>query len=714
MGLFDFFKKKPTIPAEALTLWVHRLTHLETVASLHKDEVLPVRPLAGVFGLMPALMTNEGPIPVCAKHLEGLKLSNEEALQRATANVTEHLSSVGKAEGLDFYIWSSRGAEAVALVGQAIAKSVSLRGAPVVMLPRENLALMASVDDLEALTAMMAFAETSYDESPEFRSLRAISWGAEALPVEWLPPEGHPLHTRFRTAAAKTRRHEAQELHHVHASEVAPLAHLAVLESHGGVLQAAWVRDADVVMPRVDRVTLIDSDDQPLNRIDVDFATLLEVLPPAFEPIALTGGEESDDEEVDLETAKAFRMRGTVFPTVAQRRFLLQRMAYNAQSPGAEARDVAGEELLAAWDAGEPIVAEAAVTPGHVTLESADRRVAEVSLAQFGDRMERCHVQDQVIFFNSFLAGAMLRAMAGQELSDDDMPSFPEGLQERAANSRPTLMSSNMLRALKKREAGDEDDVGQQMMRTSIETWEPGQLFPAVRPPGYDEGKRANYTGMASGIAGGQTMEIVEPATLSRPAAEGLRLELVSDRPQQMMVLNADLLPPSLHEAAWRSMELNLEAASLQPLLVFAPGRYRGPWHDSYDFARVLVLPKLVSACRVQGAPLVFAPTVGRVWVTGSDDLEGQTAVLDEIDAHLASGDVTSPYQFRELLFGWPWTVKDGALVRWALPATHPLAERIATLDAHLEKRRKSSRQNVQGFAAAAYRPGPETPESSA
>jgi hypothetical protein len=706
MGLFDFFKKKPTIPPEALTLWVHRQTQFEFLATLDESDPLKFIPLGGVFAATPALTTTDGPIHLRKEHLKALGMDFNEAFKTAMMNVGQQLTQGGKAEGLELYVWQGVAAASVAAIGRTLANHVSVKGTPVLMVPRDGIAFMVGSEDVEALTVMLDLSVQEYEGSPEFRSLRAVTWTGEALPVEWLPPEGHPLRTRFRTAAAKTRRHEAQGLHHLFAAKVAPLAHLAALENHGGVLQGSWVRDADVVMPRVDRVTLIDTDDQPLNRLDVDLETLLEVMAPAFDPLALTPSGKKEEEEFDLETARAFRMRGAVFPSLLQRRFLVQRMAFKAQSPNAEARDVSGAELLAAWDAGEPIVAEAAMQPGKVSLEAADRRVAEVTLAELGDRVSRLSPTDQAIFHNSFAASVMLRIMLGEEPDESELPQRPEGLDEQQRASRPTLMSSNVLRGLRenqKKEGGD--DLGSKLMEAALDTWEPSQLFPAVRPPDYDEGKRANYSGMVTGALAGKVMEIHEPKGVTRSGPEGLRLDLVSDRGQQMMVLNGDLLPEMFLDPVWRSTELNLDAASLQPFKPAGDGRYVGPWHDSYDFARVLMLPKLLASCSVKGTPLVFAPTVSRVWVTGTDDLEGQKAVLDAIDAHLTEPGTVTPYQFRELLFGWPWTVKDGALVKWTVPAEHPLAARIAALDALLMKRRKNSRQHVEGFAQAHYSP---------
>lgn len=169
------------------------------------------------------------------------------------------------------------------------------------------------------------------------------------------------------------------------------------------------------------------------------------------------------------------------------------------------------------------------------------------------------------------------------------------------------------------------------------------------------------------------------------------------------------MLTPEFTAAAWRTMVLNLEAASLEPWRALRDGAWTTRWRDSYDLTRMLLLPKLVRGCEVKGQPLLFAPTVSRVYLAGSEDPQAIAAVLDDIDAHLSSEDSVSPYQFRELLFGWPWTERNGELVKAELPPK--FASRIDALDALLAKRRGSSTKHVEGFAAAAYaQPGAPKP----
>ncbi|MFZ5440333.1 MAG: hypothetical protein ACOZQL_10010 [Myxococcota bacterium] len=694
MALFDFLKRKPSIPPEALTIAVQRLSAFECLQHTAREAGRDFRflPLGGLFGVTPALRTTDDLVFVNEQHLAALQLDFAAALSRGSANVGVQLREVEVSDGL--VLWEVPGAEALVLSAPLFLPHLPLKGAPVLLVPCEGVALMTGADDHAALERMLSLAERLYDRSERFLSLRPLTWPErDQLPVEWSPPASHPLRARVRRLAAKTLRHEAQQLHGVFGGD-SPLAHLAPLERNGGGLLASWMRDADVVLPReVDRVLLLDTDDAPLSRVEVPLATLLEEFAPLFAPV----WPDTSDDDAPLSGARLLRTRGTLFPSVTERRFLVQRAAFELQSPGATTREVPGAELLALFDAGEPVLAEAIVeVADQVLLRSADRRTARVSVTEFGARIERRPLDEQLRFHQSFSIAAMLRAL----IADDAPPPYelPEGLEERASRARPVLLSSNDVRRLLRFEEGESDAV-RTLMTHTLSTWEPARLMPLVRPPRYDEGDLANVQGMALGLG----MSSVEGFThVRRPAPEGLALELVSDHGDRVQVINGSTLGPELVEAAWRSGLLNLDGASQLPLSESSPGVFVGPWHDDFDFSRVLLLPRLISACRVKGAPLVFAPLVGRVWLTGSADEAGLRTVLDELEAHLASDVTRSPYEFRQLLFATPWTLRDGALVRAAVPAS--IAARVQALDAQLERRREQSRQHVGAFAQSVSR----------
>lgn len=750
MGFFDFLKSKPAkpaeppIPPEALTFWVHRLSHFRGLKHFFAQEhgfEFKFAAVADVFGMAPALLTDQGPIPLQEDKLRRLGMTFQEAFMRAGENAQSSLGRVAVIEN-KVCCWQGPGAEAFVRLGKVIVDNpptdrLPIKGATVVMVPSEGCALAASANDELALALLLDTAESMYAGSKEYRSLRATTFVGEEV-VEWLPPIGHPLRARFKAAAAKTRLLEAANAHQMFADNEYPLAHLAHLPAEqGGDFIAAWMRDTDVFMPKVDKVVLFDINEQGTVRLEVDWSTLLTVLPHAFERVELErpdaskeesggGSVEIDSEEPLPESVTWVRTRGALFPTAAECAYLTEHMAFRAQQPHAPQREVPGDELLALWDTGAPVLANASYEKaGYVRLSAADGRFAEVTTAAFGDRMLHRSARDQSMFQSGFLAATMMQVLQkasaedAEELDDDVPDNFPpfvdkDILEKRLEAEQVPLLSSRIARTLGEEEGAGEDEsadsenvtIGAFFMKQLRQQSEPRRLFPVVRPPGYAEGTQANLLGMAkASVPGIDPMKTTFLQPVRRTSVEGLVLDLVSDMGNAMNPLTQNLFDDGLAEIAWRTALLNLEAASIQPFERAEAGHYRGPWHDDYDFSRLLLLPKLVYSCDLEGEPLVFAPTVGRVWVVGSENLAGLAVVLDEIDEHLGSEDSVTPYQYRQMLFGWPWVVKNGTLQRWSVPQAHPLASRIAALDARLEKRRASSRQHVGAFAQASYAP---------
>lgn len=730
MGLFDFFKKKPSIPPEALCLWVHRRRHLEQLEVLRKREgqgpFAMLRPFSDVFAFALALGTTDGAMAVSLDQLEQLDLSPEDAFTQACRNAHPSLQMVARGEGV--CAWQGLQAPAALTMMSAIRPHLGLQGAPVMIIPREQLVLVAGADDVAGLSKLIEVAERAYVESDDFVSLRPVTWKDGPIPVEWFPPAGHPLSDRFAAARARTRRHQAQGEYHLFAEEAAPLAHLAALPADkGGQLIASWMRDANVVLPAdLDRVILIDTDDEPLPRVEVALSTLLATFPEAFEPLATGEAKKGEDDELLLEDARLVRTRGVLFPTLAEKRYLVARQALLDAKVPAESREVPGAELLAAWDAGDALIARPELD-GRLRLQAPDGRVASVTREEFGERWKRRGPADQQRFMQSLTINTLLSAMLDaaidetsgaadddDEAESEDAPSDEEtgddesGEDDAAqAPTRPVLLRSNDLAgARQEREDGDEENTGmQELMKQMLGTGEPARLFPIARPPGFDDGARQNELGMVQGFTGDSEVKVVHPERLVRPGPEGIAFELVSDRGNRVMVLNGALFGGELLEPTWRTALLNLKAASIDVPHRKGDGWYEGPWHDDYDASRMLLIPGLARGCRVKGETLIFAPTVGRTWVVGSDDLEGLTAVLDAAEAHLGSEDTVTPYQFRQLLFGWPWVVRGEAVERWTVPATHALAGRIDALDRMLLKRRASSSQHVGAFARATFSP---------
>jgi hypothetical protein len=677
-----------------------------------------VLPLNDAFGLCFAAVTTDGPLPLKKQHLEDLELDAQQALVRAMQNLHTAVPGAGVAEGLCLWQTQHQLAGGLMLTGSFLSKQLPIKGRPVFMLPEADFALMAGEDDLVSLERMLDLAVKRFDSSKEYRSLRAVTWADGPLPRLWEPPVGHPMRERFRALAARTRKMEAETWVYPHL-ETAP-AKLAPLGHGPKGLTASWIREGSVLIPAdCDRVLLLDTPNSTHPRLEVDLATLRDAMDHALEPIthAMLSGEEPQPDEDDEEVKPLFfRTRPSLFPSARELAYLAQRESLGSR----QVRDVQAEELLAAWDQGLPVLTMPEMNGQH-RLEAPDGRRSLVDLETLRSRVDALPAHDVLTFRTGLLAAELLRAVGeGKDeaeaiahamvasLSVGPRGVTNEQLQELIARDRPMVLSSAMREAALQ-ELGEkpEDDVATQLMKMTFDKLDPVSLFPVLRPPGYEAGTHANLHGMVAGIAKGGPVEVIEPESVTRPFAEGVMLELVVDAGQTMMPLNGMLVGGKLRDAAWRSALLNLEANSVQPpASTPTPGVFEGPWHDDYDAARMLLLPALSAGCTVKGEALVFAPTVGRTWVTGADDVEGMGAVLDAIDAHLSSGGATTPYQFRQVLFGRPWVLRSGAPQLWRVPEGHPLAGRIAALDAALQQRRQRSAANVGTFAAAVYGQG--------
>jgi hypothetical protein len=724
MGLFDFLKKKrtPQVPAEAIMPWVHRLSHFAALKAMGARQDPPrdpmvMLPLNEAFGLCFAALTTDGPLPLKKEHLEDLELDTQGAFVRSMQNLHTAVSSAGVAEGLCIWQTQHQLAGGIMVAGSILWKQLPLKGRPVFMLPDADFALMAGEDDLVSLERMLDLAVQRFDESKEYRSLRAVTWSDGPLPKLWEPPAGHPLRERFRKLAARTRKMEAETWVYPHL-ETAP-AKLAPLGHGPKGLTASWIREGSVLIPAdCDRVLLLDTPDSKHPRLEVDLATLRDAMDHVLEPIThamLAGAEPQADEDDEEEKPLFFRTRPSLFPSARELEYLAQREAGSRH-----VRDVQAQELLTAWDQGLPVLTMPELNGQH-RLDAPDGRRALVDLETLKSRVNVLPAHDVLAFRTGLLAAEMLRGVAeGKDQAEAIAHAIiasvsvgPPGvtneqLQELIARNRPMVLSSAMREAaLRDLDEKSDDDVVSRLAKMTFDKLDPVCVFPVLRPPGYTEGTQANLQGMAAGIAKGEPLKLIEPESVTRPFAEGVMLELVADAGQTMMPLNGMLVAGKLRDAAWRSALLNLEANSVQaPASTSTPGVFEGPWHDDYDAARMLLLPALSAGCSVNGEPLVFAPTVGRTWVTGEDDADGMRAVLDAIDAHLSSGEATTPYQFRQVLFGRPWVLRSGVPQLWRVPEGHPLAGRIAALDAALEQRRQRSAANVGAFAAAVYASG--------
>ncbi len=64
------------------------------------------------------------------------------------------------------------------------------------------------------------------------------------------------------------------------------------------------------------------------------------------------------------------------------------------------------------------------------------------------------------------------------------------------------------------------------------------------------------------------------------------------------------------------------------PFELLQPGLYRGPWRDNYVPAR-LVLTEMIRELIIDGHPVAMAPNRDTLFITGSQDIEGQRIMLE-------------------------------------------------------------------------------------
>lgn len=628
------FGNKPK--TDGVTLLAHRLSWLEVVhLEEDSDDYVPLG--SSGLALAPALRTGEvdeegleQTPPMLRADLEARGLTLTTALEAASVAASDSLRKGGFADGL--YMWRDVGVQIVALVGHSFAEKVS--GVPVAMFPAEGFALLTGSENLAGLQKMLELAEGVHDEDEDAAiSLRAISWKDEAA-CAWLPPPWHPLHQRFKRAAARARFLEAADLDARWSTHEMPLAHLEVDEARGELV-AGWVRGSTVLMPRPDRVVLFDTNDTALPRLEVDFETLHDALPQCFTSLA---------DELRTKVPRVLRAIGMTFPTVTEREFLRERMAWKARNPGAHALEsVEAKTLLARFDTGEPILAQAAVEPaGAVHLVSADFKQAFVSRAQFESRMERRRPHEQQRYALSFAVMQNVRGALGLPGSDSEAQVLALASSLSVDDEREPLISSADVE-LHRQEASHLKVAD--ALEGVAGLWAPARFRPVVRPCPKPQQR--------------------DVRVFSREAREGFCVEVETSVEDETALLFQSFKTPDRSDAVWRTAHLNLRAATLGSLFELEPGLYADPWPDGLAFSRLFLMPELVTACRVEGQPLLFAPSMWTVLVVGSQDEKGLKSAMARIDAAFDELDVDDA---DELLVGWVWTVAGGELVRAKVP----------------------------------------------
>ena len=113
-----------------------------------------------------------------------------------------------------------------------------------------------------------------------------------------------------------------------------------------------------------------------------------------------------------------------------------------------------------------------------------------------------------------------------------------------------------------------------------------------------------------------------------RPIAEHLALGLVQDLPDHIIEIPADGFEKwgMTFEEALAIARRNLEPLSAAPFDRVRPGVYVSPWRDNHDTARLLLTDAL-RRLLVRGDPVVMVAHRDTLIVTGTDDVQGLTAM---------------------------------------------------------------------------------------
>ncbi|MGB8917932.1 MAG: hypothetical protein WCC89_13825 [Candidatus Sulfotelmatobacter sp.] len=160
---------------------------------------------------------------------------------------------------------------------------------------------------------------------------------------------------------------------------------------------------------------------------------------------------------------------------------------------------------------------------------------------------------------------------------------------------------------------------------------------------------RKNGRGAAPSVPpfGGGDLVTVDPGMgeLTKPLAGGLVVGLAYDTEHTITSIDRD------HFEKWGiSLEEAFKAAKDNLWEKTDPGRfageggvYSGEWHDSYDSSRML-LTEVIYRLSVDGDPVAFVPNRDQLWVTGTNNLAGLTALLKAgAESHFKQGHPLSP-----------------------------------------------------------------------
>ena len=687
MGLFDFLKGKPArnvLPAEALVPWVHRKSHFELL-NLHgkKTQRPPLAhvPLNPALGFCLAVLSDRGPIPLHQEQLREMGLGLKDAVPVALRNAQRHVGSAQVlGEGLVAFQVEAEMAGSALLFLKALAARLPLKGRPVAMFPHGNLVLVAGEEDEDALRLMARLAVEGFEGSSEFRTLVAVTPGTEA-PVEvWLPPPGHPMRARFQHLAGRTAALEWRTAVGIlELEEQGALAHLGNT-GEDGALTATWMRGANVLVPNVvQRLVLLDTPDAPHARVEVDNALFCRLMPWCVEPMD-TQGFGMVPNAPDGAAPELWRTRGSIFPSPRMRAWLVAAAAH----PGHEPREVAAAELLALWDAGEPILVTAT---GAATAEltAPDGRTATLPHAQVAARVASLPREDQAHYLTGQLTDLLLSGGSAQQMAR--LGKEVAEHSSAAVEARTPLMYSTRVDGDgEEPAAGQSAEFAQGLRNTAA-------YFPVLRPADYAATSKRSVEGMASVIAP-QATGVDMPAAVGWAFQDGMEVNVVLDAERTMVAFNDNNLPEEFHAMARNTAMLNLRAATVSPLQEVARGLFSADWRDDYAASRVL-LPELLAGYPVKGETLVFIPRVSALWVTGTDDEEALQKLPELLDELLESSSGQSPYAWREFLTAKPYVLRGGKLARWEVPEGHAALAVVAAMEERVQALRQATAKDA-------------------
>ncbi|MDP3153049.1 MAG: tetratricopeptide repeat protein [Archangium sp.] len=229
-----------------------------------------------------------------------------------------------------------------------------------------------------------------------------------------------------------------------------------------------------------------------------------------------------------------------------------------------------------------------------------------------------------------------------------------------------------------------------------VESGQRAALMPVLRPASYRHGSALNVRAMMATNGLGDA-KVVTQEPLSWPLEDGIVTELVYDYGTRMVPLTMREAAGNLAHELKRIALTNLEAASIEPLEVMAPGVWRAGWIDGFRASRLLT-PQLVHALGEQGPLIAFTPRYDTFILARRDDPAAVTKALE-----LANEDVEElrdEYAWREALTATPWLLTEKGWTPWKVSENHSQYATFKALDQRLELARTASLQGLTQFTA--------------